>query len=53
MRRDARSPWRMEFLIDRVSTGTEWVFKRDESGVIFRLLRTRMSGSCGETGSAA
>ena len=21
----------MEFLIDRVSTGTEWVFKRDES----------------------
>jgi hypothetical protein len=30
VRRDARSPWRMEFLIDRVSTGTEWVFKRDD-----------------------
>jgi hypothetical protein len=31
VRRDARSPWRMEFVIDRVSTGAEWVFKRDES----------------------
>jgi hypothetical protein len=30
VRRDARSPWRLEFLIDRVSTGAEWVFKRDE-----------------------
>jgi hypothetical protein len=31
VRRNASSPWRMEFLIDRVSTGAEWVFKRDES----------------------
>ena len=31
VRRDAGSPWRMEFLIDRVSTAEEWVFKRDES----------------------
>jgi hypothetical protein len=29
VRRDAASPWRMEFLIDRVSTRAEWVFKRD------------------------
>jgi hypothetical protein len=25
VRRNASSPWRMEFLIDRVSTGAEWV----------------------------
>ena len=31
VRRDARSPWRMEFLVDRVSTEEEWVFKRDQS----------------------
>jgi hypothetical protein len=31
VRRDARSPWRMEFVIDRASTGAEWVFKRDDS----------------------
>jgi hypothetical protein len=31
VRRNASSPWRMEFLIDRVSTGAEWVFKRDKS----------------------
>jgi hypothetical protein len=31
VRRDSRSPWRMEFLVDWMSTGTEWVFKRDES----------------------
>ena len=31
VRRDAGSPWRMEFLIDRVSTAEEWVFKRDQS----------------------
>jgi hypothetical protein len=30
-RRDSRSPWRMEFLVDRMSTDTEWVFKRDDS----------------------
>lgn len=31
VRRDAGSPWRMEFLVDRVSTDDEWVFKHDES----------------------
>jgi hypothetical protein len=31
VRRDARSPWRMEFLVDRVSTDEEWVFKRDQA----------------------
>ena len=31
MRRDARSPWRLELLIDRASTAEEWVFKRDHS----------------------
>ena len=31
VRRDARSPWRMEFLVDRVSTEEEWVFKHDQS----------------------
>jgi hypothetical protein len=31
VRRDARSPWRMEFLVDRASTEEEWVFKRDQS----------------------
>jgi hypothetical protein len=31
VRRDARSAWRMEFLVDWISTGTEWVFKQDES----------------------
>ncbi len=30
-RRDARSPWRLEFLVDRASTDREWVFKRDPS----------------------
>lgn len=30
VRRDARSPWRMEFVVDRVST-EEWVFKCDQS----------------------
>jgi hypothetical protein len=30
-RRDARSPWRLEFLVDRASTPEEWVFKRDHS----------------------
>ena len=28
-RRDARQPWRLELLLDRVSTDEEWVFKRD------------------------
>src|SRR5690242_21223242 len=31
VRRDARSPWRLEFLVDRASTAEEWVFKRDHS----------------------
>lgn len=31
VRRDARSPWRLEFLLDRASTAEEWVFKRDHS----------------------
>src|SRR5262249_837008 len=31
VRRDVRSPWRLEFLVDRVSTDQEWVFKRDPS----------------------
>jgi hypothetical protein len=35
-RRDARSPWRMEFVIDRVSTAAEWVFKRDELAALLR-----------------
>lgn len=29
VRRDARQPWRFEYLLDRDSTDTEWVFKRD------------------------
>ncbi len=29
VRRDARQPWRLEFLLDRASTDDEWVFKRD------------------------
>jgi hypothetical protein len=29
VRRDSGQPWRMEFLVDYVSTGEEWVFKRD------------------------
>jgi hypothetical protein len=28
-RRDARAPWRFEFLLDRLSTDEEWVYKRD------------------------
>jgi hypothetical protein len=28
-RRDAREPWRFEFLLDRLSTDEEWVYKRD------------------------
>jgi hypothetical protein len=31
VRRDAWSAWRMEFLVDRVSSPAEWVFKRDQS----------------------
>jgi hypothetical protein len=31
VRRDARQPWRLEFLLDYHSTGDEWVFKRDTS----------------------
>jgi len=31
VRRDARRPWAMEFLLDAVSTSEEWVFKRDPS----------------------
>jgi hypothetical protein len=31
VRRNASSPWRMEFLIDRASSRAEWVFKRDDS----------------------
>jgi hypothetical protein len=31
VRRDARQAWRLEFLLDRVSTDDERVFKRDES----------------------
>lgn len=29
VRRDSRQPWRMEFLVDYVSTDKEWVFKGD------------------------
>jgi hypothetical protein len=29
VRRDSRQPWRFEFLLDRLSTGEEWVYKRD------------------------
>lgn len=31
VRREARQPWRLDFLIDRGSTDEEWVFKRDAS----------------------
>ena len=31
VRRDARRPWRLEFLLDYHSTDDEWVFKRDTS----------------------
>lgn len=29
VRADSRQPWRMEFLLDHVSSADEWVFKRD------------------------
>ena len=29
VRREARQPWRFEFLLDRLSTDSEWVYKRD------------------------
>jgi hypothetical protein len=29
VRADSRQPWRMEFVLDHVSTADEWVFKRD------------------------
>jgi hypothetical protein len=30
-RRDARHPWQLDLLLDRASSETEWVFKRDHS----------------------
>ena len=29
VRREARQPWRFEFLLDRLSMDEEWVYKRD------------------------